>query len=378
MLLPEFMVLNRVFAPPEAQLDGPKCVRARFKHSSCRRCEDVCPAGLIRTAELGVSYTPAGCTGCGACTVVCPSAAFRLEGFRAATLIEKTRGTSEAFLVCSRFDGNHGQSIPCAGVLEPSVLLALFTMGLRRLRVFAGLCPACPSAKAFGLFQENAARASRLMAALGIEGEIVFQNELSDGVPVCSRRQFFGFLRSQLGVAIDAVLPDLQDSADQINLPERRRLLAAAARRAAFRKSQNGEPTGFLDTEDTGTLTLLAGDRCDLCGRCYALCPTGSLQMVQKDQEVTLVHYPAKCIGCRLCLDVCPRGSLIPVSEISVQSLVDFSLGQSLVRGMRIGCGRCGKSFTLGTRENVAAGSALCPSCIAEDEIEAGIFGGYN
>ena len=53
-------------------------------------------------------------------------------------------------------------------------------------------------------------------------------------------------------------------------------------------------------------------DKCEACGQCVFICPTGVWEM--KDGVASPVK-PESCLGCMGCVGVCP-GSAITITEI--------------------------------------------------------------
>lgn len=53
-------------------------------------------------------------------------------------------------------------------------------------------------------------------------------------------------------------------------------------------------------------------ETCKKCGECVDVCPTDVLEM---DDDETIVANPADCIGCESCVSVCPEEA-ITIHEI--------------------------------------------------------------
>jgi membrane protease YdiL (CAAX protease family)/ferredoxin len=69
----------------------------------------------------------------------------------------------------------------------------------------------------------------------------------------------------------------------------------------------------------------LAPDRCDGCGRCVPVCPTGALHA----GSATLFVDVSRCDGCLLCLDACPRDAIL--YRAGTRTSVSESPGRPLV-----------------------------------------------
>ena len=52
-----------------------RCVAVRNRHSSCRKCADVCLADCITVDKNELEIDAGACVACGACIAVCPTSA---------------------------------------------------------------------------------------------------------------------------------------------------------------------------------------------------------------------------------------------------------------------------------------------------------------
>ena len=52
-----------------------RCACVKNRHSTCSRCQDICPTGAVSVAAGKVAIMHTQCEGCGACTTVCPTEA---------------------------------------------------------------------------------------------------------------------------------------------------------------------------------------------------------------------------------------------------------------------------------------------------------------
>ena len=65
---------------PESQRSQPELIYSEANCLDCGECIPVCQVGAIQSAEHGVRIDREKCTGCDACSAVCPTSALRLYG----------------------------------------------------------------------------------------------------------------------------------------------------------------------------------------------------------------------------------------------------------------------------------------------------------
>ena len=61
------------------------CVAVRNRHSSCRKCADVCLADAFTIEKNELNIDAGACVACGACVAGCPSGALSIVDWDAVT-----------------------------------------------------------------------------------------------------------------------------------------------------------------------------------------------------------------------------------------------------------------------------------------------------
>ena len=56
-----------------------RCVRRLHQASSCTKCAEACPVHAVSVKSRSVEIDAASCTGCGACSAVCPAEALYMR-----------------------------------------------------------------------------------------------------------------------------------------------------------------------------------------------------------------------------------------------------------------------------------------------------------
>lgn len=92
-------------------------------------------------------------------------------------------------------------------------------------------------------------------------------------------------------------------------------------------------------------------DSCMGCGACFQACPTGNIQLEDKERTRTISHFHARCVACKACERACPTESIAVHSQLELGALVS----DRLVQGPRFplrGCPICGTP-TIPERQHV-------------------------
>jgi Fe-S-cluster-containing hydrogenase component 2 len=302
------------------------------------------------------------CVGCGLCLSACPTGVFSVVGLDANALIDDIvarldDGTVQ--LRCANTSPPDPASdsvlqLPCIGMLDEDLILALVAKGVRTLVLHVGDCKECPLPAREMIDTTLAEVEMRWPDRLAVEiqqGPSSLNADFSaalDGLvgptqpAAVDRREFLrGIIDRARDMASEPVSPPKVEWGSRplpTRIPERRQALLASIR-----------------DEDRVAFPLIAfGESCDGCQDAHSLCdrfcPTGALHRLDGEAGSEFVFRPDICVDCGQCAFVCPQGAIHRQEDTT-------SRGPIALKTLRAGtCSRCGRVAT-------PLIDGLCPEC---------------
>ncbi len=344
------------------------CVRYYAKHSSCTKCEDICPTQAIKTSEGTIAITQQECIDCGACVGICPTEALSLREFDVNSFFFDFLKSDENIISCKT-------NFVCLAALSVDHLIALGS--LKEVILDIGHCKECDIAgSCYDRIQDSINEANYVLEA--IDQNPIKTEELAQVADkTANRRKFFSlftlkgalqtkqnFDENLASLEDPSVSLDLQDIAAirQKSIPNRRKLLYTILQKI-------GKPSiyKYLENEYLSfTSNKTIDDSCDNCSMCYRICPTEALSSDAKGSKI--LFDPFLCVRCHLCHDVCEKDSIKLAQfydtkeffEPSIKILAKFTIAR---------CEDCGMPFSY------FGGEKLCPRCKIEDEEAKRLWG---
>jgi ferredoxin len=321
------------------------------------------------------------CVGCGACSSVCPSDAFRLDGFNPTEFFFEFASDEESLISCRK-------NVPCISALNVEHIIGL--SALKGGVVFdMGYCNECAIAHTCRLqIEKMAEEANYLLEAMDADAPVSLENRayVSEEItpaPESSRRDFFQSInlknairgRSSFEREVEISTDELTEHAlqkdhiaqiRQKSLTDRRKLLYGALKRI------DRPPLYHVVEASEVSFTsekLLDAGSCTACQMCYRVCPTGALSSDARNSKIDF--DPFMCIKCNACHDACepdaitlsPSYSVKEFFEPAVKRLVSFDVKS---------CDECGALFSS------LGGEKLCRRCMIEEEEARELWGLSN
>ena len=130
------------------------CVAVRNRHSSCRKCADVCLADAFTIEKNELNIDAGACVACGACVAVCPTSALvpmdPMPDDLAGAVAETTNAADGLTVIaCARKaarnvgDPDKYAVVPCLARMEEELLVELVARGVPEICLVDGDCRTC-------------------------------------------------------------------------------------------------------------------------------------------------------------------------------------------------------------------------------------------
>ncbi len=91
--------------------------------------------------------------------------------------------------------------------------------------------------------------------------------------------------------------------------------------------------------------------KCDGCGACATLCPSGALRIVDEAEARIIEFSPAKCISCARCSEICPEHAVKMSAKTNLALLMTNMHSIEKVRLDLVTCENC--HLPIGTAKKV-------------------------
>ena len=335
------------FKAPSVVVVARLCTHRHHQASSCSRCVDVCPARAVTVSAEGPSVDTLSCADCGACVSACPTGALAALRPTDRRLVEQIAAAAEPgermMLACVRVtaDVPGAVKVGCLARLDPSLLLTAFSHGAGAITLCTGACETCSVKEAATHLSSVAADTRRILELFDLPGQIDIEERQGRsqtdavrdrepttrearsrpgglGSTVITRRGFFGILRhgGTYAAATAAGVLTGQEEAVVDEGPRRELLVLASTRKERLLDAlrllvAEAAPPPAADV--LFAAPQLDGQRCDRCGLCGRLCPTGALTLAQGEEgePLYITCRPELCVACGLCEEVCRRQALV-------------------------------------------------------------------
>lgn len=282
-------------------IEQSRCLPNRYSESSCRRCVVICPRQAVSVDDR-LRIDPERCTGCLLCTTVCPSGALEIN-HRFEACLASLRKVENPVLGCCRTGEAANASLACLGGLSDEHLLCLIHSLNGSLQLNLSSCQTCPN----GSMLEPLHERLRRLAEQGYDQSGCRITSVEDEATLrvqqeqLNRRSFFSSFRAALFQSAAVVVNVAQQSVEcrseyaEKRVPERRQLLNRTLR------TLPAEPGQRISAHYSHQVSF--SENCNVCQGCVAICPSGALTTVTRDQQPAFIQE--HCTGCGLCSEFC-------------------------------------------------------------------------
>lgn len=342
-----------------------RCVAVRNRHSSCRKCADVCLADCITIDKNELEIDAGACVACGACIAVCPTQALisvdPMEEELAAAVADTTRAADGVTVIaCARKaarqtgDPDKYAVVPCLARMDEALLVELAARGIQDIHLVDGTCRTCKYRAAVPSIDDTVASARELLATVGADTVITRSDDFPLEAKVADLHKAVGAARREFFTSTGHYAKDVAKSAAEKMVNDKLRQLKLQKEEQSLREKLGVKAgAGKMPTIDAGRnlaildamarigepvepemFTRIFGDIeidpevCNGCNMCVMFCPTDALRKSldkHPDEGRAYVEFSmADCTQCNLCADACLKKCIEIIPVVNTAELFDF------------------------------------------------------
>ena len=342
-----------------------RCVAVRNRHSTCRKCADVCMADAIEIEKNELAIDAGACVACGACIAVCPTSALisvdpMEEELAAAVAAATAAAEGVTVIACARKaarqtgDPDKYAVVPCLARMDERLLVELAARGIQDIQLVDGTCRTCKYRAAAPCIDDTVESARTLLEAVGSATAITRSDDFPEAVKVAdlhkavgaARREFFtsaghyakDVAKTAAEKMVNEKLKQLKLQKEEQSLREKLGVKNGAGKMPTIEAERNMEILDAMsrigEPEVPEMFTRIFGDieidveKCNGCGMCVMFCPTDALCKsldVHPDKTRGYVEFSmADCTQCNLCADACLKKCIEIIPVVPMAELFDF------------------------------------------------------
>ncbi len=302
------------------------CLR-RFNGMECTRCQEVCSSKAVTLSSKSISITKEKCSFCGLCSASCPTGAIK-SSFKPYGLLKN----EDFVFLCKESTGEGFSS--CLGWLDPGNILNIFLKnGVKKVILSPGSCGKCIPGVATAL-KKKVKICQEIVDHFSGDKKILYKPNL---VKTFNREEVMNLVKERV---LDNVWKEISTYSfiGTANMQKNKLLLTVLKNLGKIKEEHIEE--SFVPWAEIAVDTR----KCDYCGICFKLCPSGSLFEYDKENASYLLQNPSDCSKCGLCIKSCPQKALSYLSRSSLKTFIEKK-DIFLVKGRSKRCKSCGSIF---------------------------------
>jgi len=303
-------VFTNIFSEPSSyplQYPG-RCLRKRLNTNQCQRCVRSCPSGAVTLNDREIVFVEEKCTGCMACTAVCPQDALESE-YDIKELVHLCKGDADIVITCIRQKQSGPDEIilPCIGILSKQVLSAIFLKNSKSVIINVAGCAKCCNQKV----SDNFVNEYKLLAEVFVKVKtskisLNYNDQQLHDIIVDRRLYLTNIKKFATTVTKKSI------TTNRTTLPEKKETTRRIPVKVRLLKNLVAE----LETESRKKIfelfckQLSINDECTFCPLCKGICPTGAIQIERSEGGKKIKFNPLDCSCCGLCVEFCKKNAL--------------------------------------------------------------------
>lgn len=326
------------------------CSRKITPKSSCQKCISSCPIQGISFKENIPEVKD--CISCGLCVKVCPNHVFKLDEDLLLQVDEEK--TNTLIITCPLIQNtvgdkykNHFSVINCLNQIYPELLLKLLSK-FNDVIIFydPAICKECEPniifqpnilAEYSGILEKDLLK----LHYIKDKEDIIPYLKTEKDSPAQNRRSFFKYIFTGSKNASK----NLFDSAlSQLNMEtaENKNIKSLPLKRAYL--SEGLKNLKNINQKALLPFPNLSIQKCNFCGACSKLCPTGALKITEQKGKKEIAFFPQLCTHCNICYDICIYKGLKWSTKLTIEEFLSTT-PQILATAKKRICPECGEDY---------------------------------
>lgn len=347
------------------EVDEKRCLNLKHHGIECDHCVKHCPEKAIGYHNDRIYLDKEICNGCGLCFSDCPTEVFRSEQWDETSIIrdiEKGKWEITEFFCEKHTKPYKMEKDKRRGAVRLQACLCIiskggwYEAGLRtKIEIHLEQCKECPMSQIVSRLQYNVSIASEWLDASGhtpsfryiyqgtqgkVNGSLL---AIETGLKVTSRRDLFVSLINTGQKMIGNLLDETDGSSKILDKKIYNNCLPNWQKRLGKVFPENMK----VNSKPAYWPAIKISNECVNCGICYYNCPSGAVQIRERDGVYMHLFTNGFCLDCQICQMLCPKGAITGSRE-KVEKPFEVKIIHSKISKK---CKRCGNISEDDTQE---------------------------